>query len=340
MILWLAILGQALALAAPGRECADCHRAEAAAQASTPMALALASGGDAAILRGHTSLRFQAGPYTWSIRREGPRSVYSVSDGTTTLEAPVAWAFGAGVMGQTYLFERNGAWYETPVSWFAATGRLDWTLGHTARPRGNLEEAAGRRLAPEEAQRCFGCHSTGAAWRGGAGPESLAPGVRCEQCHEGAARHAAAVERGDEAGARIAKLAGTGSEDLSNLCGKCHPRWDEIAANGPHGPLNVRFQIYRLTSSRCYDSADVRIACTACHDPHSHVVREAAYYDRRCLACHGEGKRAAGSGVKPCPKAARDCITCHMPKVEIPELHFRFTDHRIRVTRAGERYPD
>jgi hypothetical protein len=29
-----------------------------------------------------------------------------------------------------------------------------------------------------------------------------------------------------------------------------------------------------------------------------------------------------------------------MPKIKLPGAHFAFTDHRIRVVRAGEPYPD
>jgi hypothetical protein len=29
-----------------------------------------------------------------------------------------------------------------------------------------------------------------------------------------------------------------------------------------------------------------------------------------------------------------------MPKTEMPGLHFAFTDHRIRIARPGQSYPD
>jgi hypothetical protein len=29
-----------------------------------------------------------------------------------------------------------------------------------------------------------------------------------------------------------------------------------------------------------------------------------------------------------------------MPKVEVPGTHFKFTDHRIRIARAGEPFPN
>src|SRR5947209_6524178 len=89
-------------------------------------------------------------------------------------------------------------------------------------------------------------------------------------------------------------------------------------------------------------TADRRLACVACHDPHDQLRRDDAYYDSKCLACHlssaGEAKTPARS-APACPVAAKQCATCHMPKVELPEMHYKFTDHWIRVVRPGEAVP-
>ena len=122
------------------------------------------------------------------------------------------------------------------------------------------------------------------------------------------------------------------AEDVSNLCGACHRTWEDITANGPRGVVNVRFQPYRLVSSRCYDARDRRIACTACHDPHSDANKDLGAYDTKCLACHDT--------KKPCPTATKNCVECHMPATTIPGIHFTFRDHWIRVVKPGERYPD
>jgi hypothetical protein len=42
----------------------------------------------------------------------------------------------------------------------------------------------------------------------------------------------------------------------------------------------------------------------------------------------------------PCPVARRDCVTCHMPKIEIPEAHAEFSDHWIRIAKPGAPYPE
>jgi hypothetical protein len=99
--------------------------------------------------------------------------------------------------------------------------------------------------------------------------------------------------------------------------------------------LNVRFQPYRLTNSKCFDTSDARLACAACHDPHGPLETNLAHYDSRCAACH-----STAGHRKTCRVAKAGCVTCHMPKIELPGAHARFTDHQIRIARAGEPYPN
>ena len=299
------------------------------------MSHAIQRGGDSDTLKRNLDLSFRSGNFSYSIRRQDNQSIYSVTDGARSISAPIEWTFGAGIVAQTYVYRRGGDYYEAAVSFYPALKGLDWTPGHAGRVRRNVEEAAGRKL-DMEARRCFSCHSTGAVWSGASVLESLTPGVQCAQCHIGAAQHAAAASRGAAARAAMPKLAAMETEELANLCGKCHPSWADIAANGPRGVPNVRYQFYRLANSRCYDAADTRIACTACHDVHGGLANESAAYDSKCQQCHS----SANARAKICPVSTGNCITCHMPKVDLPELHYNFTDHQIRSVRAGDQYPN
>jgi hypothetical protein len=132
------------------------------------------------------------------------------------------------------------------------------------------------------------------------------------------------------------KLASLTTEETSNFCGQCHRTWEQIAMNGPMGVGNVRFQPYRLTKSKCYDTEDKRISCVACHDPHKPLDEVTAHYDSKCAACHASANPAA----KLCKVGTKNCVSCHMPKVELPGSHKLFTDHMIRIARAGEAYPE
>ena len=306
------------------------------------MAHALEAATDSKILRSNPKIVFQEGGFTFRISREADRSIYTVSQGTATFTVPLAFAFGLGSAGQTYVYERNGTWYESRVSFYDAIRGLDVTLGHAKLAAESPEAAAGRELSIQESVECFGCHASNAVRGGRLHLDTLAPGVQCGRCHESAEKHAVAVKTGDVANAAIRHLGALSTEEISDFCGQCHRTWSQVAMKGPHNINNVRFQPYRLTNSRCYDPTDKRISCVACHDPHREVERNAASYDLKCLACHAGGQETQAAQErqgKACPAATRNCVNCHMPKYEIPGSHNLFSDHQIRIVRAGAPYP-
>jgi hypothetical protein len=303
--------------------CASCHRAQFATQQKTPMGHALEKAADCEILRAHPRLAFKEANYSTIITREGDKSFYSVTDGANTIRVPLEWAFGLGVAGQTYVLQYQGEWYESRVSFYNETAALDLTMGAAGYRPHSLEEAFGRKMSARDKHDCFACHATGPA-------ESLTPGVQCENCHGPAATHVSSK-------APMPKLALRSAEETSDACGRCHRTWSQIALDGPHDIRNVRFQPYRLTNSKCYDSADARISCAACHNPHRDVETKSSAYDAKCLACHNTSSQSRA--VKLCKVATENCSSCHMPKLELPGAHHKFTDHNIRIVRAHEPYP-
>ena len=73
------------------------------------------------------------------------------------------------------------------------------------------------------------------------------------------------------------------------------------------------------------------------------MVRDTTFYDQKCLGCHVTKSGAAATKDHPgkaCPQSDHDCVSCHMPKREFADTHYSFTDHDIRVVRAGEVVPD
>lgn len=335
------LLGVMPVRAATTAACATCHAEQASTHGATGMANALEDVRTCDILKSHPKLTFEDGPYHYEIAREGDTSQYQVSDGKQTLRIPIGWAFGLGSAGQTYVFQINGRFFESRVSFYKALNGLDLTMGAQAVRPGNLEEAAGHMLDGEAARACFNCHATHASVDRQLNLTAMVPGVQCERCHGSATAHLAAVRGGDAKAGGMRKLSKMSSEDTSDFCGQCHRTWSQIATNGPRGINNVRFQPYRLTNSKCYDVDDARIRCTACHDPHQEVVATPASYDAKCLACHAAGVHAAAkASAKRCPVATGNCSTCHMPRLALPGSHNLFTDHQIRIVRKNETYPN
>ena len=323
--------------------CAKCH-VEALTQPATYMAQALETVDQSKVLIDHPLLTTTVGKYTYRIERKGNQSEYSVTDGVNTVTLPIRWTMGASsALGQTYLLEKDGALYESRVSWFRELKGLDTTMGYEHSPPADINEAAGRLIHQDEKLRCFGCHATNAVHGKQVTLDKLSPGVQCAHCHQGVDEHLAAMLAGspDHAAPKdLHKLIGLSAELSANFCGQCHRTWAEVVGLGNPSIANIRFQPYRLTGSKCFDPDDARIGCLACHNPHHDFNPQTVNFDPKCLTCHGGIKGAAGKpGAKICPVAKDKCVSCHMPRIELPGAHYKFTDHRIRVVKPNEPYP-
>ena len=316
------------------RSCATCHPAEAKPHPSTPMAHAAETIAECGVLRSHPLLRRTLGQYSYTIERQGDQSIYTVSDAVEKLSVPIQYALGLGAAGQTYIFQKDGRYFESYVSYYKALDGLDITIGDRPNPS-SLIDATGRALGKVEVAQCFACHATDSVRNERLVEDSFVPGVQCEACHGPTANHLAGIGKGDVQLAAMKKLGGMTAEESAQFCGQCHRTWEYVASHGPHNTGNVRFQPYRLTLSKCFDADDRRIACTACHNPHQNVETAAARYDGNCQACHAGGK----AGAKMCKVSANGCSSCHMPKIELPGSHHKFTDHDIRIVAQGA-YPD
>jgi hypothetical protein len=330
----------------PKLSCASCHTQQAQTQPETPMGQALRLPADDPLFQTHPTLALDKGGYSYTVERRGGMVMYSVSDGTQTISSPVLWDFGARTV--TFVYQRSGTYYESLVTYFDRIGALDITPGDQAIHPASLAQAAGRPLSELELQRCLGCHASGAVSSHRLSLATLRPGITCLHCHSGSDAHFAAISKGKLA-PLPPHLKQLSTEQVSEFCGQCHRTWSDVITDRLFGVINVRFQPYRLATSKCFDGSDPRISCIACHDPHRNLVRDDASYDKNCLACHGPGAklslgmRAAHPQAKAmpvCPVARSQCVSCHMPKTEIPGTHEQFADHDIRVVRPGETYPD
>lgn len=262
-------------------------------------------------------------------------------------------------MGQSFLWQQGDSYRESRFNYFAELRNLDATPGRLHGTPLSIDSAVGRPIANFEAKTCFACHTNNIS----ADLTTITPGVGCESCHGPGRAHIQAMQQG-VAQPSATNPAASGSattqshrldtrilnpDDLSpvqqvDLCGSCHSTSLDVRLMGAVGLQTVRFPAYRLEKSHCWSGrGDQRLVCTSCHDPHAPLERNDVAYDAACLACHTSKdhpvKDVAHTG-NACPVSNIKCVSCHMPKTELPEMHYRFTDHNIRIARANEAFPD
>jgi hypothetical protein len=316
--------------------CATCHAGVTNSFRTAPMRHAMEPDGANPTLASHPDLTVKLDAYTYTVQTRNGHSTYSVTDGTDTVTLPIHWIFGQHT--QTWVLEKDGHFYESLVSYFPRDNTLATTPGDQRITPHTIEESMGRRLPVWETRVCFDCHATGVGNK--LEVSKITPGLQCEHCHSGSQQHMADAAR-DNFKTLPPSLKHLDAEQISNFCGQCHRTFDTVMRNRWHGPAFVRFQPYRMALSKCFIGNDPRISCTACHNPHQTLNHSSAYYDSKCLACHGETKTAAvASPANTCKVAKSDCASCHMPKVELPGGHAQFTDHFIRIVKPGESYPE
>lgn len=317
--------------------CASCHAGVVRSFATAPMHHAMETDGTNPELIAHPDLNATIGPYTYKVQTRNGRSTYSVTDGVNTISAPIRWIFGQHT--QTWILEKDDAFYETLVSYYPRDNTLAITPDDEKIKPNSLEEAMGRRLQVSEVRTCFECHATGLVAGEKFEPSKTIPGIACERCH--AARQHMADAARDNFKVLPTSFRHLDAQQISDFCGQCHRRFDTVMRDRLHGNGTVRFQPYRLELSKCFIGNDPRISCIACHNPHRPVDHEIAHYDAKCLACHSaESSAATKSPAKICPVSKSNCTGCHMPKVEIAGNHAQFTDHYIRVVHPEAGYPN
>lgn len=325
-------------------ECEKCHRDKVDSQKLSEMAKASARLTDLALMDGQSRLIFQQGSFQYEVARRGDDVKESVTDGNSLISWPLLFAFGQGVVGHTFLYEKGGNVFESHVSYYSAIKGLDLTTGHPNAHFIDLSQALGRLLDVQEAQKCFSCHTTASTTSSRFDPNQAVPGVTCEGCHGPGASHVLAMEDGQiEVGKKsIVNPRNLDPASSIDFCGACHRTSGDVIQINAAGIVTVRFQPFRLEESLCWKDANKRLTCVTCHDPHESLVQKMGSYDQICLRCHSRDSdhgQPADQRRVVCKVSKRDCASCHMPKVEIPGMHHAFADHRIRIARANDPYP-
>ena len=307
--------------------CKSCHVYQCARQRKSQMGRSMIRPNQPS--RDHPQLRFQRGPYTYTVRLGG-QATLSVENGRERITEPIFAIVGAGDIFQSYLVRHNGSPYRVAVDYLASQHKLG--LDTEADPPVSIETAIGRRHSENYVRSCFACHS----------PASIAGsdidfvrrpfGNTCEVCHGPGLKHVEAQRAGRTQESALFNPGHLSPKEQSDFCGQCHTTASAMKAQNPQGVQGVISEPYRLEESRCWSPTDKRISCTACHDPHRPIERKISRYDDRCLACHEPtGARLHEAGGNACPVKTQDCVSCHMPKISVPDTPIVYFDHRISV---------
>jgi hypothetical protein len=353
--------------------CAECHAAIAETYRHHPMGQStalVASLFPVERLGKDTQNPFEASGLQFKIEKRDGKMIHTTfqrdSEGQVIAksEAEVRYAVGAGKRGRSYLIDRDGYFYQSPISWYA--GRNRWDLSP------HLGKTIEQLYRPVLVQ-CLFCHTNKAEWveRSANHCRSLKLEdltIGCERCHGPGQLHVEQWQRGevppgkDETIVNPRRLA----PDLREaVCEQCHleglvridRRGRQAFEFRPGLPFHLfvsvfvrsadqserhRFasQVEQMYASSCFRASKGKLGCISCHDPHQvpPLDQKVAFFRDRCLKCHDE----QSCGLTPARRReeVRDdsCIQCHMGKFENSDIaHMASTDHRIlrRADRSG-----
>jgi tetratricopeptide (TPR) repeat protein len=341
--------------------CARCHAEIASTYRQHPMGRSLApitpataAGGD-----GSNGASFEAQGFRYEVEDRGGRVVHREtrrdSRGRVIArnEAEVRYAIGSGSRGTSYLIDRDGSLFQSPITWYPQEGRWDLSPGyqgrnfHFDRPiradclfchANHVEPVEGtlNRYRPPlfrgHAIGCERCHGPGERHVRRPGlvdgldptivnPGRLEPSLReavCQQCHlQGALR----IER---AGRQVFDYRpGLPLHEFWSVF-----VWSEGLAESNRNVSHVE----QMHASRCYRASRGRLGCISCHDPHRLPApdEEVAYYRARCLECHDPQGCTLSEATRRRRSPADSCIECHMPRAATSNVaHVATTLHRI-----------
>ena len=329
--------------------CLRCHADESSGEKPTSMQTAASRADHAALLQQvsagglERSTNDSYAPLVFRVHAKDGAVEYSVASGTQRESQQLEWVMGAGVLGQTFVYQHNDRWYQSRMSVYTKAPQLDLTTGLKVDPGADLTGALGQLMTPGELRRCFSCHTVHATTSRGFNPLHAEMGIGCEACHGPGAVHTKKMTgvAGSASGRETAIFnpAELSPSDSIDFCGACHRTFGDVtaASNQANDASMVRFQPYRLEKSRCWrETQDARLTCVACHNPHEPLSRKDEAYDRHCLSCHATDMGAKQAG-NVCPTGAKSkCVSCHMPKVAVASMHGEFTDHFIRIVKGAD----
>jgi cytochrome c-type biogenesis protein CcmH/NrfG len=368
--------------------CTSCHPSEAATYAQHPMgrSAAYVSGpGPGERFDRSTKNPFEALGLEFHVEPRGQHVVHqeirrdAKHAVVTTLEADVLMEIGSGTQGRSYVINRDGYFFQSPISWFTDTH--SWGLSP------GFGELAIHFRRPVTVQ-CLFCHIdqiTPLANRNGgyATPLPRHLVIGCERCHGPGQLHVkrrVAGEPFDGIDDTIVNPSDLEPSLREAVCQQCHLLGEErIMRRGrtlfdyrPGLPLHEILSAFvrppelveshktvghveAMYQSRCFrESRGPRqLGCISCHDPHRlpAPAERVAFFRQRCLNCHevrpsgavvtkaGKSGRPDSPSLTPRHSPTDNCIECHMPRRSSANVAHAASTDH-RIVRWADRPPE
>jgi Flp pilus assembly protein TadD len=342
--------------------CADCHPTQFESFSKTPMGRSLVPISRITPLERYdskTNNPFQKLDFSFEVVERAGRVYHRQSRKdakghvVTEHEDEVQYAIGSGTRGRSYLINRNGFLFQSPISWFSQERTWDLSPGF------GKNDISGRPIRVA----CLVCHCNQVHEVKNTENRYQTPifegfAIGCERCHGPGELHVQAQQSGDvedDFDHTIVNPSRLNPALREAVCQQCHllgasrilRRGRQTFDFRPGLPLYLFFSAFvpgpavtdaevdighveQMYRSQCFHGSNGKLGCISCHDPHSvpDKDKKAAYFRGRCLQCHQETDCHA-------PLAARkeksdSCTQCHMPRSPVPGIaHTANTDHRI-----------
>jgi hypothetical protein len=342
----------------PNAACAPCHRNIYDRYRATPMANGSGPAADGFIpgdfvhsASGVHYRVFEDSDRVWiSYQRDDASPERTLSG-----RQEVLYFLGSGKRGRTYLFEKQGYWFEAPINWYGK--KQIWDMAP------NFQSAREMPLTLPVDPGCLHCHASDVAR---SLPEArnlytAAPfangGITCISCHGDAEAHIASKGK-----VHMLDIDSLPAVERDSICLNCHLEGQAaVIRNGKEmvdfkpGDNLFDYALYfvyksengsggRATSqweallrSECKKKSGDRLTCTSCHDPHGSLAPQdkVAFYRGKCLQCHsGTGFADQHHPENP------DCTACHMARPPSNDIaHEQVTDHWIKRRISNQRLP-
>jgi Flp pilus assembly protein TadD len=351
--------------------CIRCHAEIAESYRQHPMGRSLASIDAATVTLGDEAdgrVLFEADGLEYAIERRDGHVFHQETrrdrSGRVIArnEAEVRFVLGSGSQGTSFLIDREGFLFESPIGWYSRKGQWDLSPGYR---RNNAH--FDRPVVPA----CLYCHANRVEPVEGTLNRYRPPIFRgqpigCERCHGPGELHVKRPGLVDGKDLTIVNPAALEPSRRDAVCEQCHlmgqqrvvkvDRQDDDFRPGlpfysvwsvferAAGTDADRFvgQVEQMHESRCFRDSKGRLGCISCHDPHRRPSAEerVGYFRERCLECHADRGCRLPEATRREQDRGDDCTGCHMPRSESADVaHVAVTNHRIPRRADAREHP-